>query len=289
MNSIIETYSRVAAQYDEDKNTHSCWGISAEKALRSILLKVHYGVVVDVGCGTGRALAQLAESSNGHVQFIGVEPALNMRKRADELTRRYSNVRIVDGSFEELPLETASVDYLYSIHAFHWTTDLAGSVRELSRVLKPTGEMDLFFIGRNNGHEFIRKTTPIFLKYMGPTLLLESASMRKQLTRDAAIELFESGFDKRGLTVQETYETFYDTLEGHWSWWVRIEGHFVRIPHHKKTECDLEIRKAIGELAGDMGIPYTIHTLHVKVRRPVAEPAYSSAMDHEGGNAVHGQ
>jgi len=268
MNPIVETYSRVAAQYDEDKNTHSCWGMSADKALMSIRLKEHYGVVVDVGCGTGRALAHLAGRSQAHVHFIGVEPALNMRKRADELTRRYPNVRIADGSFEELPLETASVDYLYSIHAFHWTTDLARSVRELSRVLKPTGDMDLFFIGRNNGHEFIRKTTPIFLKYMGPTLLLESAAMRKQLTRDAARELFEPGFDKRSLAVEETYETFYDTLEGHWSWWVRIEGHFVRIPHQKKHECDLEIRKAISDLADDRGIPYTIHLLHVRVRRP---------------------
>ncbi|TLY16731.1 MAG: methyltransferase domain-containing protein, partial [Nitrospirae bacterium] len=173
-NPIVETYSKLADQYDEDKNNRSCWGISAEKALASIRPKEHCEVVVDVGCGTGRALVHLAGQSRPHVLLIGIEPALNMRNRAIELTERYPNIRIVDGSFENLPLETASVDHLYSIHAFHWTTDLIKSVKELSRVIKPTGEMDLFFIGRNNGHEFIRKTTPIFLKYMGPTLLLES-------------------------------------------------------------------------------------------------------------------
>lgn len=266
MNPIVETYSRVAAQYDEDKNTYSCWGLSADKALVSIRLKEHYGVVVDVGCGTGRALAHLAGCSKSYVQFIGVEPALNMRKRADELTRQYSNVSIVDGSFEKLPLEAASVDYLYSIHAFHWTTDLAGSVKELSRVLKPTGDMDLFFIGRNNGHEFIRKTTPIFLKYMGPTLLLESAAMRKQLTKDAAQQLFKQGFGLQRLVVEESQDTYYDTLEGHWSWWVRIEGHFVQIPAEKKIQCDHEVKQALSELQTDAGIPYTIHLLHVKLR-----------------------
>jgi len=30
--------------------------------------------------------------------------------------------KIRDGSFEHIPLEAASVDYLFSIFAFHWTT-----------------------------------------------------------------------------------------------------------------------------------------------------------------------
>ena len=205
------------------------------------------------------ALLHFAAGSAPDVRFIGVEPALNMRKRARELTRQYQNVEIVDGSFESLPLESASVDYLYSILAFHWTTDLAESVRELSRVLKPTGEMDLFCIGRNNGREFIWKTTPIFLKYMGPALLLESAAMRKQLTKQAALRVFESGFEKRRLVVEESQETYYDTLDGHWSWWVRIEGQFIKIPEDKKKVCDLEVKAALGSLATSRGIPYTVH------------------------------
>ena len=35
----------------------------------------------------------------------------------------HPNVRIVDGCFESLPLEPHSLDYLYSVLAFHWTTD----------------------------------------------------------------------------------------------------------------------------------------------------------------------
>ena len=265
MNPIIEAYSKLADQYDEDKNARSCWGLVAEKALASIELKPSYSVVVDVGCGTGRALVHLAGRSAPHVRFIGVEPAPNMRKRADELTQQWRKVKIVDGSFESLPLESGSVDYLFSILAFHWTTDLTGSVRELSRVLKPTGEMDLFFIGRNNGKEFIWGTTPIFLKYMGPRLLLESAAIRKQLTKDAAFRLFEAGFEKRRLVVEESYETYYDTLDGHWSWWIRIEGQFIKIPQDNKRECDQEVKAALGSLGSDKGIPYTVHLLHVKV------------------------
>lgn len=266
-NPIVETYSRLALEYDDELNVHSCWGRAAEEALNSIVIRDHYNTVLDVGCGTARALTQLASRSLSGVQWIGVDPAENMRKLAIDRTQTLPGVRILDGCFEAIPMESQSVDYLFSIFAFHWTTRLEASVRELSRVLKPSGEMDLFFIGRNNGREFIQATSPIFLKHMGPALLLESAKMRKQLTKDAAFRLFTQAFSPPQLSVEESYETYYDTLEGHWGWWVRIEGHFMCIPPEKKTSCDKEIQEAISRLRDDSGIPYTLHQLHVKLRR----------------------
>ena len=183
-------------------------------------------------------------------------------------TKDHGNVLILDGRFEKIPLPSNSVDYLYSILAFHWVTDLAASVAEIARVLKPNGEMDLFFIGRDNGREFIQKTSAIFLKYMGPALLLDSARLRKQLTREAALQLFSKAFETPRLSVGESFTTYYDTLEGHWSWWVRVEGHFVKIPPEKKAHCDRQVREALQSLAGPQGIPYTIHELHVELRRP---------------------
>ncbi len=56
-------------------------------------------------------------------------------------------------------------------------------------MLGSTGEMDLTFVGKHNGREF---------------------------------------FDEPGLSVEDSYHTFYDTLDGHWAWWVRIEGQMVR-------------------------------------------------------------
>ena len=155
----------------------------------------------------------------------------------------------MEGAFEQIPLESHSIDYLYSILAFHWTTDLDRSAQELARVLKSNGDMDLFFIGRNNGQEFIRKTTPVFLKYMGPVALLRSAGMRQQLTEDEALQLFSRAFPSHSVAVKESYDTYYDTLEGHWTWWVRIEGQLVEIPAQKRSDCDRAVRDAMATLA----------------------------------------
>jgi ubiquinone/menaquinone biosynthesis C-methylase UbiE len=266
INPIVEAYSRLAKTYDDDLNQHSCWGLAAEKALASLTIREDYQLVLDVGCGTGRALSRLACNSTPGVKFIGIDPAKNMRGRAIGRTKQNGNIKILEGSFEKIPLKAGSVDYLYSIFAFHWTTDLEASVKEISRVLKPTAEMDLFFIGRNNGREFIQRTSPIFLEYMGPALLLDSARMRKQLKKEEAYELFATTLPKERLSVEESYETYYDSLEGHWGWWVRIEGQFVRIPAEKREACNREVRHALVSLAGEKGIPYTIHRLHVMLR-----------------------
>jgi ubiquinone/menaquinone biosynthesis C-methylase UbiE len=267
-NPIVEAYSRLASQYDEDANTASCWGQAAARALDLVHLKPGYRVVVDMGCGTGRALGALASRARPGVRLIGMDPAENMQALARERLRAFPGVSIREGSFERIPLETASVDYLYSIFAFHWTTDPGAAAAELARVLGPSGEMDLFFIGRNNGREFIQKTTPIFLRHMGPALLLRSAQLRKQLTREGAAELFGRHFGVDRVAVSESSHTYYDTLDGHWGWWVRVEGHFVQIPPDRKQACDREIRAALASLDGPHGIPYTIHQLHVQLRSP---------------------
>jgi ubiquinone/menaquinone biosynthesis C-methylase UbiE len=264
---VIKTYSERAGDYDREGNLESCWGQVAKRALQQLSLKDRYEVVADIGCGAGHALRELASRVSSVARFVGVEPAEEMRGHAAVNLAGIDNVTVMDGRFEQLPLESDSVDYLFSILAFHWVTDLEGSARELERVLKQDGEMDLFFVGRDAGLEFVKKTTPIFLRYMGLAWLVESAKMRKHLSRDGAEGLFGNTFPADRLSVTEEYRTYHDDLEGHWSWWVpRLGAHFAAMPQDKREQCDRESREAIASLATADGIPYEVHLLHVKLR-----------------------
>ncbi len=281
-NPVVETYSLLAEKYDDELNLQSCWGRAADKIQNSLVIEDNDQVVLDVGCGTGRALSQLASRSRPNIQFIGIEPAENMRKCALRRIESRPNIGILDGCFEKMPVASKSVDYLFSIFAFHWVTNLRTSVQEIRRVLKPNGHVDLFFIGRNNGHEFIRKTSPIFLKYMGPARFLESARMRTQLTREEALRLFSETFDPRQVSALESYETYYDSMEGHWGWWVRIEGQFVSIPPEARKACDQEVRRALSDLSTEKGIPYSIHCLHLRVGPGANSSTDCYDHDHRG-------
>jgi len=173
---------------------------------------------------------------------------------------------VLNGRFEELPLESQSVDYLYSLIAFHWVTDVEKSVAELARVVKNDGEMDIIFSGRHTGKEFISKTSPIYFKHLSARQIMDAALSRQRLTVEGVDEAFRPLFGSRNLTVSESYHTYYDTLEGHWSWWCRIEGQFSGVAPETKAECDRSVKEAIGSLTTESGIPYTIHLIHIRVR-----------------------
>jgi ubiquinone/menaquinone biosynthesis C-methylase UbiE len=211
-------------------------------------------------------MERLASELPDDTTFIGVEPSEGMRARAEKRLAGQSNVQLLDGSFESLPLSDQSVDYLYSILAFHWTTDLEGSVRELKRVLRPSGSMDLHFTGRKSGIEFIEATAPIYRKYLGFRQWLKTARLRQSLTLEQICEVLCEAFPFR-LTVTESFETYYDTLEGHMGWWLRIRGHFDEIESKDREACDREVEEALSALATEQGIPYTVHMIHVHLAR----------------------
>lgn len=264
--SIIESYSKLASQYETQENLDSLWGQVTKRTFCSLHIKDNAEVVVEVGCGPGLELASLIESGKPDVQYIGVEPAENLRKSANEKIKAFANAKVIEGKFEELPLESASVDHLYSILAFHWTKDLNKSIQELARVLKPDGHLDLVFIGKDAGKDFLKKISPIYFKKLSARQVLDMASERLRLTVEEVEESFRPVFFERNLQVVETFETFFDTLEGHWSWWCRVEGLFRSMSAETRLECDIAAREALKSLETENGIPYTAHLFHVSVR-----------------------
>ena len=263
--TVLSTYSRMAEVYDDRRNVDSCWGIDTAKRIETFDPKPHHRLIADVGCGTGVALEKVAERAHPEARIVGVEPADRMRERAAEATKHLPNVELLPGSFESIPLEDASVDYMISINAYHWSSDLDAAMDEVERVSHSGTEMDHYFIGRDIGQEFIRVTTPVFLKYMGPKKLLEAAAMRQSLTREQAEARFVDKFGRDRVTVEEHYDTYYDTVEGHLGWWVRIEPQLLSIPEDRREEYDREVRAALASLDEGKGVPYTKHTIHAHV------------------------
>jgi SAM-dependent methyltransferase len=269
--AVVAAYSRRAGEYASAANQESCWGVASRRLWDRLAPRPEHRVVADVGCGTGATLAHVATRTAPGTRLVGVEPAAGLRERAAAAVP--AGIEVRDGRFERLPFGDAEVDYLYSIMAFHWVSDPAAAAREVARVLRPDGAVDLYFIGRWNGREFIRATTPVFLRHMGPARLLAAAALRQQLTADAAGALFREAFAGRPVEVDEWYETHHDSLDGHWAWWVRIEGQLLAIPPERRERCEHDVRAALATLDTAEGIPYTLHVLHVRVGGPGGRPS----------------
>jgi SAM-dependent methyltransferase len=93
--------------------------------------------VVDVGCGTGAFLDELGRTFP-RADVLGVEPSAAAREVAQEAGRR-----VVEGSFQPLPLADASVDLLVALDVLEHCADEAGALSEARRAVRPGGGMVL--------------------------------------------------------------------------------------------------------------------------------------------------
>jgi ubiquinone/menaquinone biosynthesis C-methylase UbiE len=93
--------------------------------------------VVDVGSGPGALTAAIGRL-RPDIQAIGVEPNARMLEIARS-SLVGSNVRFEQGSAEQLPLPSGTVDALVSSLSVHHWSDLPTAVSEVLRVLRPRG------------------------------------------------------------------------------------------------------------------------------------------------------
>lgn len=99
-------------------------------------------VALDMGCGGGRTVAQLAPHFAG-VIGIDADPArlILAQKYCDEMA--VENVLLACAFGERLPLPTNSLSLVTAVEVLEHVTDQAAFISEIRRALKPSGELFL--------------------------------------------------------------------------------------------------------------------------------------------------
>lgn len=92
---------------------------------------------LDVGCGPGTDLPDLAARAGGQGTVIGVDRDPAMLERARERTAGLRNVQIREGDVHALPVEAESVDRARIDRVLMHVTDPAAALAELHRVTRP--------------------------------------------------------------------------------------------------------------------------------------------------------
>jgi SAM-dependent methyltransferase len=101
--------------------------------------------VLDIGCGAGFDAQQAARQVGPAGRVIGVDmtPAMLMRATVAAAEAGLRNIEFREGRAESLPLPDASVDVVISNGVINLCPNKAAVYREVFRVLKPGGTLQI--------------------------------------------------------------------------------------------------------------------------------------------------
>ena len=139
---------------------------SVRKKICNILGNLEDKKVLDVGCGTGTLLKELAEK-NPNSYFIGIDSSKKMIEAADK--KKIKNLEFFIRNSENLNFPEERFDYILSSFSFHHWPNQEKSIENCYRILKKQGKLII-----------VDLSLPIYLLGgKGTTKILTSKEMKK--------------------------------------------------------------------------------------------------------------
>ena len=96
--------------------------------------------VLDIGCGSGSVLAEIARQSPG-CRLVGVDPTAAMLEAAKHTLAGVEDVSLYSCGAESLALADNSIDVAVAVCTLHHWGDIVAGLAEVRRVLKPGGRL----------------------------------------------------------------------------------------------------------------------------------------------------
>jgi ubiquinone/menaquinone biosynthesis C-methylase UbiE len=116
--------------------------------------------VCDLAAGTGKLTRLLLGTG---ADIVAIEPVPAMRRKLNVIC---PDVKVIDGTAEEIPLDDESVDVLTVGQAFHWFSNEV-AVGEIARVLRPAGGLALLWNLNDESVPWVRDIERIVFEHGG--------------------------------------------------------------------------------------------------------------------------
>lgn len=97
--------------------------------------------ILDIGCGPGFYCTELAEKVGPSGSIVGVDDSASMLALAQRRCAELGNVELLEGEATAVPVADASFDAAISVQVQEYVPDIAASLAEIRRVLKPGGRV----------------------------------------------------------------------------------------------------------------------------------------------------
>lgn len=157
VNPVAAKFDRIAAKYEI--NRLSGWYKAHAKIIMQVLNDPSPGFILDVGCGTGWLLRQIAKIHN-YEKGIGIDISPNMiahaKKAAAQETIR--NLELIQGNWEDIDLSVLSgksITTLICANTYHYFADPSTAAKKMFQSLDKGGRF--FLLERDKSSSIITR------------------------------------------------------------------------------------------------------------------------------------
>jgi demethylmenaquinone methyltransferase/2-methoxy-6-polyprenyl-1,4-benzoquinol methylase len=152
--AVREMFTSIAPRYDLlnhvlSMNVDRLWWNRAARTFSAILNNPN-SKVLDLCCGTGDMTQALRRRGNRSAKIIGADFSHAMLQRATKKAAGNS-LRWVEADALALPFESQSFDLITAAFGFRNLADYDQGLREIVRLLKPSGECGVLDFGEPRG------------------------------------------------------------------------------------------------------------------------------------------
>lgn len=125
--------------YQAEAQYHSPEIIQQREELRALLELQAGDRVLDIGCGPGILVSEMAEEVGSTGTIWGIDISETMLDLAQKRCSAKTTVTLKSGRAEALPFEDNTFDAAVAVQVYEYVPDIQQALNELFRVLKPGG------------------------------------------------------------------------------------------------------------------------------------------------------
>ena len=267
---IIENYSlKNSTVYENYINKNFLYGEATKKFIKNIKINNKDNIIADIGCGTGFVFELISKKyKNQNVNFYGIDPAKGMLEIANNKIKD-KRIKFKEGSFEKIPLKNNSVDKIISTLALHWVTSIDKGIKELKRILKPKGTIEILMIEKNDGREFKKLVLRVMKKYLSNKQIFNAGKLINRITKKELIRKFTKYFDLKNnynLSIKIKKKIIYGSCNDHLKWWKARSLQVISEIQNKKLFIE-SLKEELDKFTNKKGIPFDLSLLEIHLSK----------------------
>lgn len=131
MKPSVTDYNRIASTYNQRYEVDRLDGIS--KVLSDLFNKYNFKNILEIGCGTGRWLAELTKQNN---LCVGLDRSIRM---IHEARKSETVIPFLVGDALKLPFKNSTFDFVYCVNAIHHFGNTSSFLNEAAKILRKNG------------------------------------------------------------------------------------------------------------------------------------------------------